>query len=194
MSDDMDAFWQEMQDVTPHKSSNKVSLKRGSEQLQAATAELRQQNAQQSEQQKEPELALEPMIRVLPNDILSFNDGIGNNVFNRFRKGQYPIEASLDLHRMRVKQARDQVLAFIKECMRLQIRTALICHGKAEFAEQKATLKSCVNHWLQELTDVQAFHSAQLKHGGTGSVYVMLRKSEAKKLENRLHYNKGRVE
>jgi len=41
---------------------------------------------------------------------------------------------------------------------------------------------------------VQAFHSAQPLHGGTGAVYVLLRKSAEKKRENRLNYMKGRIQ
>jgi hypothetical protein len=40
---------------------------------------------------------------------------------------------------------------------------------------------------------VQAFHSAQPQHGGTGAVYVLLRKSEEKKQENRERFLRGRV-
>jgi DNA-nicking Smr family endonuclease len=55
-------------------------------------------------------------------------------------------------------------------------------------------LKGYVDHWLRELEAVQAFHSAQLSHGGTGAVYVLLRKSADQKRENRLKYRKGRVQ
>ena len=35
-------------------------------------------------------------------------------------------------------------------------------------------LKGYVNQWLRDLEPVQAFHSAQPQHGGTGAVYVLL--------------------
>ena len=49
------------------------------------------------------------------------------------------------------------------------------------------------DRWLRELDVVQAFNSAQPQHGGTGAVYVLLRKSEEKKRENRERFSKGRV-
>ena len=55
-------------------------------------------------------------------------------------------------------------------------------------------LKGYVNHWLKELDAVQAFHSAQPQHGGTGAVYVLLRKNAEQKRANRLQYLKGRVQ
>jgi DNA-nicking Smr family endonuclease len=38
---------------------------------------------------------------------------------------------------------------------------------------------------LPELEQVMAFHSAPAHHGGTGAVYLLLRKSEQARQENR---------
>ena len=45
----------------------------------------------------------------------------------------------------------------------------------------------------EELEIVQAFHSAQPQHGGTGAAYVLIRKSEEQKRENREKFSKGRA-
>ena len=85
---------------------------------------------------------------------------------------------------------------FFKEAARLGLRTLLITHGKGFGNKEKSgsgVLKGYVNRWLRDIEDVQAFHSAQPQHGGTGSVYVLLRKSEDKKRENRERFMKGRV-
>jgi DNA-nicking Smr family endonuclease len=122
--------------------------------------------------------------------------GIQNGVYRKLRQGRYDIDARLDLHRMTVKQAREEVHAFVCESMKYGLRTVLILHGKGQRKaeiEKTAVLKGYVNHWLQELEDVQAFHSAQPVHGGTGAVYVLLRKSAEKKRENRERFLKGRV-
>lgn len=122
--------------------------------------------------------------------------GIQHGVFRKLRMGRYDIDARLDLHRMTVKQAREEVHTFIRESLELGLRTVLIMHGKGQRkAEQKQTavLKGYVNHWLQDLDAVQAFHSAQPVHGGTGAVYVLLRKSAEKKRQNRERFLKGRV-
>ena len=77
------------------------------------------------------------------------------------------------------------------------LRTLLITHGKGFGNKEKSgsgVLKGYVNRWLRDVEDVQAFHSAQPQHGGTGSVYVLLRKSEDKKRENRERFMKGRVQ
>ena len=122
--------------------------------------------------------------------------GIQHGVYKKLRMGRYDIEARLDLHRMTVKQARDEVKQFIDEASKLGLRTLLILHGKGQRKVEKentAVLKGYVNHWLQQLEMVQAFHSAQPVHGGTGAVYVLLRKNSDKKRENRERFLKGRV-
>jgi DNA-nicking Smr family endonuclease len=110
--------------------------------------------------------------------------------------GRYDIDARLDLHRMTVKQARDEVHQFIRDAMQLGLRTVLILHGKGlrkVEQERTAVLKGYVNRWLQDIEDVQAFHSAQPVHGGTGAVYALLKKSVEKKQQNRERFMKGRV-
>lgn len=123
--------------------------------------------------------------------------GIQHGVYRKLRLGHYQVDARLDLHRFPVKKARTEVFSFIAEATNLGLRTLLIVHGKGQSkseGERTAVLKGYVNHWLRELDAVQAFHSAQAHHGGTGAVYVLLRKSAEQKRENRLNYLKGRVQ
>lgn len=121
------------------------------------------------------------------DDVLSYRrPGVQHGVFRKLRLGQYEMEARLDLHKITVEQARKEVFAFIRDCVRYELRTVMILHGKGDRnPERIATIKSYVNKWLQEFDDVLAFHSAQPRHGGTGAVYVMLRKGEKARQENR---------
>jgi len=129
--------------------------------------------------------------------VLAFKrPGIQHGVYKKLRQGRYDIDARLDLHRLSVKQARIDVHSFIQEAMQYGLRTVLILHGKGQRKteqEKTAVLKGYVNRWLQDLEEVQAFHSAQPVHGGTGAVYVLLRKNLQKKRENRERFLKGRV-
>ena len=122
--------------------------------------------------------------------------GIQNGVYRKLRLGHYDIEARLDLHRFTVAEARTEIWSFLKEARRLGLRTLLITHGKGFGNKEKSgsgVLKGYVNCWLRDVEEVQAFHSAQPQHGGTGSVYVLLRKGEDDKRENRERFMKGRV-
>ncbi|NJD08410.1 MAG: DNA endonuclease SmrA [Methylococcaceae bacterium] len=178
MADDDDSalFQQEMADVTPIKTSpdrpraTKVEPTPG--QLYRREAA---QRARDGSGNFLPANFIEP---VDPQAELSFKrQGIQQGVFHSLQQGRYPIEATLDLHLMSIEEAREQVYEFIHDCCRLDVRTALITHGKG----QRAILKSCVARWLPMFPEVMAFHSAQRFHGGTGAVYVLLRKSAKQK-------------
>lgn len=122
-----------------------------------------------------------------PHDLVSFKrDGVQDGVFRKLRLGKYPCDIRLDLHRMTVEEARRAIYEFVQECMEYDIRTFLLLHGKGDRTPgRKATLKSYAVFWLEEIPDVMAFHSAQPQHGGSGAMYVLLRKSEKAKGMNR---------
>jgi DNA-nicking Smr family endonuclease len=46
-------------------------------------------------------------------------------------------------------------------------------------------LKSHIAVWLPQINAVLAFHSAQRHHGGTGAVYILLKKGSKAKQHNR---------
>lgn len=128
---------------------------------------------------------------VQPNDWLEYKkDGVQEGVYKKLRLGKYEIQAQTDLHRMTVKESREEVFYFIKACVKRGKRTVMITHGKGERSTPQAVLKSHVNHWLKQHNLVMAFHSAQQKHGGLGSVYVLLKKNDEDKQLNREAYNK----
>ncbi len=137
-------------------------------------------------------LAAEDQITMVkPWDELSFKrDGVQHGVFKNLRLGKYAIDSRLDLHGFTVEAARKTVVEFIGDCLAANLRCLLILHGKGELREKPALLKSCVNHWLQQMDSVLAFHSAQRFHGGFGATYVLLRKSEEKREENKERYSK----
>ena len=105
--------------------------------------------------------------------------GIQKPVLKKLRQGKMPIEADLDLHGYTAEHARSEMIKFMDQCQREQIRVACIVHGKGfGSSEKKPVIKPLVNKWLREDSNVLAFSSAQPKDGGTGAIYVLLRKSE----------------
>ncbi|MDA8659802.1 DNA endonuclease SmrA [Luminiphilus sp.] len=193
MSDD-EFFQAEMLGVTPLKRDARERLLRKENEGDGKARRLAAEG--------EPEGLLNSLVDegIEPLDawyVLAFKrPGIQHGVYKKLRQGRYDIDARLDLHRLSVKQARVDVHSFIQEAMQYGLRTVLILHGKGQRKteqEKTAVLKGYVNRWLQDLEEVQAFHSAQPVHGGTGAVYVLLRKNLQKKRENRERFLKGRV-
>ncbi|GAA0785798.1 Smr/MutS family protein [Marinobacterium sediminicola] len=111
------------------------------------------------------------------DELLFASPGVQIRLLKRLRQGHIPWEAGLDLHGYTVDQARDELSSFIRDAVRQQLRAVIIVHGKAHTQPgQPALLKSCVNDWLRQLNPVIAFCSAQPRDGGTGAVYVLLKR------------------
>lgn len=178
-------FLAEMEGVKPIRRPNKADVQAPSE---VTAAQLELQRAAVADRRPDRNFLTSDHVEPLgPQDVLSFKrPGIQNGVFRKLRLGQYMIEAKLDLHRMTVEQARQEVFRFIRDCVRYGLRSLIILHGKGERNPDRiAWIKSHVAKWLPEFEDVMAFHSAQPRHGGTGAVYVMLRKSPTARQNNR---------
>lgn len=145
------------------------------------------QIAAQTLAQSNPEyLSLDFVHALKPNEIVAFKrPGIQDNVFRQLRLGKNEVHARLDLHKFTLDEARNALLSFLKQSQDVDILTIIIVHGKGEHSSPSKSMKSFVCQWLEQVEDVQCFHSAQRHQGGTGAVYVLLKKSQGKKGENR---------
>ncbi|WMC11325.1 DNA endonuclease SmrA [Oceanimonas pelagia] len=134
----------------------------------------------------DPGLSLDRVVLLRPDDMISYKKpGVQDGVFKKLRLGKYPCEARLDLHHHSVERARSALLNFIRACLRQDLRSVIIVHGKGERSQPPALLKSYVSGWLPQLPEVLACHSALRQHGGSGCLYVLLRKSEQAKQHTR---------
>ena len=102
--------------------------------------------------------------------------------------GEDPEADYIDLHGKTIEQAYEQVMKFIDFAKKREYRTILIIHGKGERSNPKALMKSHAAHWLKQLPDVLAFHSAPEWKGGCGAVYVILKKADKQSIINREIY------
>jgi DNA-nicking Smr family endonuclease len=109
---------------------------------------------------------------------LSFSrPGLQHSTFKKLRTGKFVVEGELDLHGQTVVEAREHVAGFIQEAQKRGLRCVRIIHGKGLTSPNKLpVLKNKVNNWLQQKDEVMAFCSAQPVDGGTGAVYVLLKK------------------
>jgi len=189
MTEDDNMFFQEMSDVAPLKRDLRVALDRKKQSAKDSSVQHRRDAAVTGPAVDNNILSDEGIAPLDPWYVLEFKrPGIQNGVFRKLRQGRYEAEARLDLHRMTVAIARRELFRFVQDCHQLGLRTVLVIHGKGETPTERgkcSILKGCTDHWLRQLDIVQAFHSARPQHGGTGAVYVLLRKSEDSKRENR---------
>ncbi len=177
-------------DVKPIKTEQRVNLAKDKD--TDVDKQHRRVAAAEQSAVAEEEMS-DPIEMIAPLDVLSFQrPGVQHGVFKNLRTGKYSLDARLDLHRMTVEHARRAVTQFIKDCVNNDVRSALITHGKGEGREKPAMLKSCVAHWLPQMEEVLAFHSAQKQHGSYGATYVLVKKSDKKKLESKEQNRRSR--
>ena len=104
-------------------------------------------------------------------------DGVQDSQLRRMKAGQIAFEGTLDLHGMSVENARTILREFLTEALRLEVRCVRVTHGKAARLDgKKPMIKSHVNTWLRQHEKVLGFTSCMPKHGGTGAVYVLLKR------------------
>jgi DNA-nicking Smr family endonuclease len=184
MTSDDALFLAEMDGVAPLAESH---LRVRAESPEAPSlAQLARRQAAANTAKDNNTLTLGEVPPVDPFDEIAFKrDGVQTGVYRKLRLGRYPQEATLDLHRMTVREAREAVWRFVHDAQRAGLRSVVITHGRGDRSETPGRLKSYVAHWLPSLTAVLAFHSAQRHHGGYGACYVLLRKNAEKRQDNR---------
>ena len=112
-------------------------------------------------------------------DTLHFaHPGLQHKLIQRMKRGQINLQASIDLHQQTTEEAMDSLSPFIEQCVANGMRWIGVIHGKGYCSKEgKPILKNFLNQWLRAHPLVLAFHSAKPKQGGTGAVYVLLRKT-----------------
>ncbi|WP_217516800.1 DNA endonuclease SmrA [Vibrio metschnikovii] len=187
-NDDLELFQQMMDDVKP-LAHDVAQLNKPHTITEAQLAKRQAAITLSTQEPDSLSIDCAPMLK--PDDIIEYKKaGIQDGVYKKLRLGKYPLQARLDLHRKTLKQARDEVIHFIAQCIKMDLRTVLIVHGRGERSTPQALMKSFVASWLTQIDEVQCAHSAQRFHGGSGAVYLLLKKSKNQKSENRERHQK----
>ena len=104
--------------------------------------------------------------------------GVQRSVLRKLKSGKYSIQSEIDLHGLTVNEARLELSDFLKAAQQRRHLCIRVIHGKGrKFANKSPRLKPAVNQWLQRSKKVLAFCSARVNDGGTGAVYVLLKRS-----------------
>ncbi len=113
---------------------------------------------------------------LVPGETLTYlKPGADQRILKKLRQGKIPPETQLDLHGCTRREAEALLRLFLQECLQDQVRCALIIHGKGWRSEGfRPVLKSALNQWLRQYSQVLAFCSAKPRHGGSGALYVVL--------------------
>ena len=98
------------------------------------------------------------------------------DVIKKLQRGQWPVEASLDLHGSTLEEAAERFDRFMHTCIEHGVRCVCVIHGQGFGSkDNKPVLRDAVRSWLRDLTAVTAYITAPENIGGAGAVVVLLR-------------------
>lgn len=105
------------------------------------------------------------------------HEGLQKSVMRKLRRGNFAVQAELDLHGFTVAEARLEASLFLLACGIEGLRCVRIVHGKSgHVSGQPPRLKNMLARWLPARSQVLALCSARPEDGGTGAIYVLLKK------------------
>ena len=116
-------------------------------------------------------------IEQLGEEIAFRRPGLAEKTFRKLRRGRFSIEAEADLHGLTVNQAKQLLRDFICESAQRGLGCIRVIHGKGLGSGPGGpVLKGNVQRWLMQWDEVLAFVTARARDGGSGAVYVLLRR------------------
>jgi DNA-nicking Smr family endonuclease len=132
--------------------------------------------------------AVKPAPKTVPRPApVARGEALDRQTARRLERGRLAVEARLDLHGMRQRDAHAALRRFLKAAQAKGHRHVLVITGKGADpsarrsfyeAEERGVLRQAVPHWLgqPDLADVVVSYSeAPRRLGGEGALYVRLR-------------------
>jgi len=106
--------------------------------------------------------------------------GLDLQVVRKLRKGEFAVQAHLDLHGLLKDEAKVELEAFLAGARQAGKRCVLVVHGRGLHSkDQVPVLKGALKRWMAThrfARHVLAFATARPHDGGAGAVYVLLKK------------------
>ena len=114
--------------------------------------------------------------------------GIHRRLEQKMSRGQIKIDSTLDLHGMNQEEAKDATINFVRMAKKNNLNIVLIITGKGVSKDNtndgyrtrfsRGVLNQNLPNWLklpQIRNDINGYRYANLKHGGEGAYYILLK-------------------
>ena len=110
--------------------------------------------------------------------LLFRHPSVGRKTMRRLARGGFSIQAETDLHGLTTAEARTVLGDFLDDCRQRGFTCVRIVHGKGRRSGHRGpVLKRSVDRWLRQWEGILAFVSARQIDGGTGALYVLLKRA-----------------
>jgi DNA-nicking Smr family endonuclease len=95
----------------------------------------------------------------------------------RLARGGFSIQSEIDLHGLTSSEAKAELRQFLADSVMRGHTCVRIVHGKGRGSGAAGpVLKRMVDQWLRRWDAVLAFVTARPADGGSGAIYVLLRR------------------
>jgi DNA-nicking Smr family endonuclease len=132
-------------------------------------------------------------------DTPEYIEGTGYNIHpfvaKRLHRGEYSIQAFIDLHGLFAEDAKEVFERFLKWAVTTGKTGVLIVHGRGLSSPSEPVLKKKVIEWLTRgpwRKWVAAYSSARICDGGAGATYVLLRPRPTSKRSKKRQFLDGK--
>lgn len=171
--EDKAAFRQAMAGVDQLKQRNdKVTAAKS---IHNSAAYRRQQASQH--QRRDIAIELQDIPLSADDSVFFARTGIQHKQLKKLKKGQFTWQETLDLHGFTLSEAESLLSQFIEYCGLEHYRYVMVIHGKGlRSKDGKPLLKNFVVQFLQQHPAVLALSSALASDGGTGALYLILKR------------------
>lgn len=110
--------------------------------------------------------------------------GLDKRRARRLKRGQFEVEARIDLHGYTQREAHAALVSFVRDCYQAGRRCVLVVTGKGgpcglDAEGASGVLRRAVPRWLNGAPIrpyVLAYDLAQPRDGGPGALYILLRR------------------
>ena len=106
--------------------------------------------------------------------------GLDPHVVRKLRKGEFAVQAHVDLHGLLKEEAKAKLEAFLSRSRLQHRRCVLVVHGRGLHSKDNVpVLKEALKRWMGTARFAQhvlAFATARPHDGGAGAAYVLLKK------------------
>ena len=133
--------------------------------------------AKPADQAGMPKTVVKPVIRKPAPPPPNIPDRLDDTTTRKLAKGKLSIDSRLDLHGMTQAEAHDRLYGFLYTARQNGQRVVLVITGKGRLGG--GILRSTVPLWFEEFRFrelVSGYREAHQSHGGTGALYVRLRR------------------
>jgi len=189
---DLELFHRVLADVTPLRSELKP--KPTSQPVAVLTTPPKVDKSAKKVTRTETEISLKPKVKAVVTPAALADHGPGRapgldrRSALRLKRGKTEIDGRIDLHGMTQEQARSALTGFVISGHRQDRRCLLVITGKGyhpvrddtdAWRAESGILRQRVPRWLEEqplVGCVLAYSPAQPEHGGSGALYVLLKR------------------